>query len=626
MSDPFNIASTRLDAREPLEFRGVKLNLPWNSYRVHPSLTRHDATMRRPEYWQRLIPFLAECGFNALTLWSIHPWSLMVRPRNWPDACGLSDSELAERQKLWRLIFRTGRENGLEVIPLCFNIFVSPELARSRGLAAYSADLSTGYNGTGDYSEEVRAYNREILSEVIETYPEIGGIGVSQNERMEGVTLQEWQDWIAETYFDIAEKYLQDKTFIVRAHTRPTPAMTRRAIESYPGRLPARTLVDIKFNWSHGHATPTFEYMHEGDSGAALREPPPEKFKLIFTVRNEDFFGLEYGSTSFMRELIAANAEGDTAGFIIGSECLIPAEEYIVKPAGDPTWEYLFQRQPLFWSGWGTLLSNPDADIGEVTRRYATVMAHHCGAAPADASAIVRAADLASRAANHIASSIASTWDFTHYTEGMIKGVRQDWFKQPFDEASPLISLRELIDGYPLDPNWISIREFIGDTPPAQRSFGAKKTPPADSSTIVTPPERAAELREDCRAALSLLEKLQLAAAPSSVLEAYERASITAWAYLGLCFADRLDAAVALAQSDRHESDEPRREAIELARSAREWYAALCKTLDPWIPEPYELLHLGDNFTAEKFGKPIRQFHHRAVLELLDHELAALER
>ena len=617
----------------PIPFRGVKLNLPWNSYRVHPSLTRHDATMRDPEFWRRIIPFFADCGFNALTLWSIHPWSLMVRPRAWPDACGFSDAELAEWQALWRLIFGLGREHAIEVIPVCFNIFVSPELARSRGLAAYSGDLATGYNGVGDYSPEVRAYNREIVREAIAAYPEMGGIGVSQNERMEGVSLQEWQDWIAETYFDLAEELLQEKTFIVRAHTRPAPAMTRAAIESYPGSLPQRTLVDLKFNWSHGHAAPGFEYMHEGDSGEALRDPPPERFKLVFTVRNEDFFGLEYGSTSFMRELIEANARADTAGFIIGSECLIPAQEYIVRPPGGPQWDFLYQRQPLFWSGWGTLLANPEADEGILTRRYAEVSARHCGAAPSDASALFRAADLACRTANHIATSIASTWDFTLYTEGMIKGVRQDWFGQPFDAASPLLRLRELADARPLDPRWCSIREYAG-------GLADDDSAGPDAGAPVSPADRANQLRSQCGAALGLLRRLAVATAPSSQIEGYERASAAAWAHLGLCFAERIDAAVALARielaasadgpadgdADGGTLGELKTDLFRALSAARGHYAELCATLDPWIPEPYELLHLGDRYTAERFDSPMERFHHRAVLALIDEEIADLER
>ena len=144
--------------------RGVKLNLPWNSYRVHSSLTQHDETMRQPEFWRRLIPFLADCGFNALTLWSIHPWSLMVRPERWPDACPFTDRELDTWQRLWRLIFRTGIENGVEIIVFNWNIFVSPELTRSRGLAGYSADLATGYNGPLDDTPGDRGVSGEVAA------------------------------------------------------------------------------------------------------------------------------------------------------------------------------------------------------------------------------------------------------------------------------------------------------------------------------------------------------------------------------------------------------------------------------------------------------------------------------
>ena len=555
--------------------------------------------MERPEYWDRLIGFLSDCGFNALTLWSIHPWSYMVRPPSFPEACPFSDRELERWQRLWRGVFRLGRERGVEIVPVCFNIFVSPELARARGFAPYSVDLSSGYNGPGDYSPEVRAYNREIVSLVLKTYPEIGGIGVSQNERMEGVSLEAWQRWIVETYFDLAERYLQDKTFIVRCHTRPTPSLTREAIETYPGRLPDRTLVDVKFNWSHGHATSEFHYMHEGDDGTALRDPLPTKYKLVYTIRNEDFFGLDYGSVSFMRELIRASSGPETAGFIIGSECLIPAKEYIVRPPEGPAWDYLFQRQPMFWVGWGTALVNPHAGRDSIAGKLAVMAERHCGGGLADAAALLGAADLAGRTANRVAASIASTWDFTLYSEGLLKGARQDWFGQPFDDASPLISMRELINARPLDPGWAPIIGWVDDPAGAWR---------------VTPPDRISELRRDCTRALDILDRLA-EREPASMLDAYERASAGAWALLGLCFADRLAAAIARARS---------RSFVRSLRAARSHYARLCAVLDPWIPDPYELLHLGDNYIREQFEHPMAKFSHRGVLSLMDEELRRL--
>ncbi len=591
---------TPSEIHRAVSYRAVKLNLPWNSYRVHPSLTQHAATMERPEFWDRLIGFLSDCGFNALTLWSIHPWSFMVRPPSFPEACPFDDRELDRWQSLWRGVFRIGRERGVEIVPVCFNIFVSPELARARGLAPYSADLSCGYNGPGDYSAEVRAYNREIVSEVLRAYPDIGGIGVSQNERMEGVSLEAWQRWIVETYFELAGRYLQDKTFIVRCHTRPTPSLTREAIESYPGRLPDRTLVDVKFNWSHGHATPEFHYMHEGDDGTALREPVPTRYKLVYTVRNEDFFGLDYGSISFMQDLIRANASPRTAGFIIGSECLIPAKEYIVRPRGGPAWDYLYQRQPLFWIGWGTVLADPDADRETVAAKLDALAERHCGGRLADPLTLLEACDLACRTANRVAASIASTWDFTLYSEGLIKGARQDWFGQPFDDTSPLISVSELVHARPLDPEWAPVGAWVDD--------------PTVSGSV-TPPDRIAELRRDGTRALELLGRLD-ATEPASMLDAYERACARAWALLGLCFADRLAAAIACARS---------RSFAGSLRAARSNYAELCAVLDPWIPQPYELLHLGDNYIRETFRHPMAKFNHRGVLSLMDEELRRLE-
>ena len=69
-----------------LEFRGVKFNTPWDTYRPSSALDQHYATARDVRFWEAFLDMLVENRFNAISLWTLHPFTYMIRPRNFPEA------------------------------------------------------------------------------------------------------------------------------------------------------------------------------------------------------------------------------------------------------------------------------------------------------------------------------------------------------------------------------------------------------------------------------------------------------------------------------------------------------------------------------------------------------------
>jgi len=98
------------------EFRAIKFNLPWSSYRPseNPAMNLHTETCRSLAFWQRFLDMMAENRFNVLSLWNLHPFTYMIRPENFPEACPFSDKELAQWQRFWRQLFRMAKERGIE--------------------------------------------------------------------------------------------------------------------------------------------------------------------------------------------------------------------------------------------------------------------------------------------------------------------------------------------------------------------------------------------------------------------------------------------------------------------------------------------------------------------------------
>lgn len=93
------------------------------------------------------------------------------------------------------------------------------------------------------------------------------------------------------------------------------------------------------------------------------------------------------------------------------------------------------------------------------------------------------------------------------------------------------ISVERLIRQKPLLSNWMSVEEYV-----------AKRNKPVVAGTI-TPLHVAARLERDCRRAFGFVRAIDTSEDASLM---YEVADVKAWSYLGLFFAEKLRAAVAL--------------------------------------------------------------------------------
>ena len=170
------------------EFRAIKFNLPWYAYRSNDAITLHYDQCRDLKYWEAWMDMMAENRFNVLSLWNLHPWTYLIRPANFPYANDMNDEEFAEWQKLFRGIFRLAEERGIDTYLVNWNIFVSDAFAEHHGIGHANITTARGY--TQEMEDLVKRYNRECITQVLNEYPDLDGVGVSLGEAMGGVTLR----------------------------------------------------------------------------------------------------------------------------------------------------------------------------------------------------------------------------------------------------------------------------------------------------------------------------------------------------------------------------------------------------------------------------------------------------
>ena len=150
-----------IEEKPHLEFRGIKFNLPWETYRPSTALTQHTETARDLKYWEAFLDMMVENRFNVVSLWNMHPFTFMVQPKNFPEASPWSDEEFAKWQHLYREIFRMAKERALDTYIVHWSIFVSRNFAEAHGVA--KKNFYPHYYVEGDTSEIVGAISEKAL-------------------------------------------------------------------------------------------------------------------------------------------------------------------------------------------------------------------------------------------------------------------------------------------------------------------------------------------------------------------------------------------------------------------------------------------------------------------------------
>jgi hypothetical protein len=564
----------REDDKPNLEFRGIKFNLPWHTYRPSSALDQHYETVRDLKFWEAFLDMIVENRFNVISLWNLDPYTFMIKPENFPEASPWTGKEMAEWQRLYHEIFRMAKERGLDTYIVHWNIFVSKEFAEVHNVA--KENFYPHYYVKGDTSEIVRRYMRECVKQVLQEYPNLDGIGISQGEGMAGMTPLQRQKWVDDVLIagmleaDRPVKLINRVPFSSGTSSDPgvsknVEQITRTSMESLGDCFEGSIWVPIKFNWSHGHSTPELVKVHGGKLGDTYFKPEPKNYKIVLTIRNEDFFVLRWGVPDFIRKHIARNAQANyVGGYMIGSETYIPALDYFTAVKEPVDWTWAFQRQWLFYKLWGRLLYNPNTPDkifqAEFNRHYGSKGDH-----------LLKAYALASNTQLRLASLYDSKWDFTLYCEGFI-ALQGD--------STKYISVDRLIGQPTLDPNYVSVKDYVEKTLKGE-TF---------SNDQVTPDKLSDMLEKDNRQALHLIDNIDVSGNASLM---YEVADVKVWAYLGLHLAEKLRGAIAL-QTFRLQG-RLHIKAIEHLKKALDYWDKVIEITRP-IYKDMPLTHYNNNF------------------------------
>jgi len=504
---------------------------------------------------------MVENRFNAITLWNTHNFPFMIRANNYPEATPFDDDELNEWKTFWKKLFKMAKDRGIETYLVNWNIVVSPEFAENYGAKVHN-----------DRSELVKKYTKESITQLINEYENLTGLGVTLADWMGNwgdvkMTPTEREDWIEETFVEGMKNADRKIKFIHRAVLAGDPKEMRRVIDN--ADLPEKTIVEVKFNWSHGHSTPNLSLTHSNNEGTIMRdfwEPKPENYFIAWMVRNEDFFVLRWGNPEFIRAHINTNNFEYVDGYFVGSEGYIPAKDYSHKNTPTKTWNYAFEKQWLFYHLWGRLIYNPletnETLTKAIKRRYKNI----------DGTNLLKAYSFASNVPLYFASFYKGTWDFTLYSEGFLA----PWQNGFDDKKSPFISIEELIKHKTLDSKYLNISEYCRQINDDLQI----------ADELITPLELALLIDEDCNNSMTIINTLRT---PENNLTLNsELDDLETWCHLGFYFANKLRAGVSLETFNLSQNQSEKEKSVEyLEKCLGNWKDVIRLTIDRYEPMPY---------------------------------------
>ena len=418
----------------------------------------------------------------------------------------------------------------------------------------------------------VKKYTKESITQLINEYENLTGLGVTLADWMGNwgdvkMTPTEREDWIEETFVEGMKNADRKIKFIHRAVLAGDPKEMRRVIDN--ADLPEKTIVEVKFNWSHGHSTPNLSLTHSNNEGTIMRdfwEPKPENYFIAWMVRNEDFFVLRWGNPEFIRAHINTNNFEYVDGYFVGSEGYIPAKDYSHKNTPTKTWNYAFEKQWLFYHLWGRLIYNPletnETLTKAIKRRYKNI----------DGTNLLKAYSFASNVPLYFASFYKGTWDFTLYSEGFLA----PWQNGFDDKKSPFISIEELIKHKTLDSKYLNISEYCRQINDDLQI----------ADELITPLELALLIDEDCNNSMTIINTLRT---PENNLTLNsELDDLETWCHLGFYFANKFRAGVSLETFNLSQNQSEKEKSVEyLEKCLGNWKDVIRLTIDRYEPMPY---------------------------------------
>ncbi len=245
------------------------------------------------ELWVRYLDMMVDNRYNSLYLWNGHPFSSLLRLKDYPYAVEVDDATLKKNEEIFKFLTEEADKRGIWVIQMFYNIIIPKPFADKHGLKTQDRNRPI--------IPLIADYTRKSIAAFVEKYPNVGLL-VALGEAMEGVG-QDDVDWFTKTIIPGVKDGLKaagikdEPPIVLRAHDTDAPRVMEASLPLYKNLY-----TENKFN---GEALTT--YTPRG-SWAELHR----KLSAIGTVHIANVHILanlepfRYGSADFIQKSVQA--------------------------------------------------------------------------------------------------------------------------------------------------------------------------------------------------------------------------------------------------------------------------------------------------------------------------------
>lgn len=359
--------------------RGLKFNIPLDA-RTPSYDDTGDAAQRNYEhmwdfgFWQRFLDEMARHRYNVLTLWNPHPFPSLVKLPNYPDVA-LDDvcvttldpatlrapqfvdprvfdnlkvvrrMTIDEKIAFWRRVMRHARNRGIEVYFITWNVLTNG---------------TQGKYGITNEQDNPRTidYLRECTRELILTYPDLTGIGVTAGENMQQRDDQFAKEkWLWATYGrGVLEARQRQPGRNVRFIHRVWQTGVGPVWQDFGAKYPDDFELSFKYARAHMYSSPRPPF-----ATRLCEELRAHGLRCWWNLRNDDIFNFRWGDPDFVRAFLCNLPEGVTAGYHMGSDGYVWGVEFASREPDQPP-KLEIEKHWYDFMLWGRLGYDPTLD------------------------------------------------------------------------------------------------------------------------------------------------------------------------------------------------------------------------------------------------------------------------
>ncbi|MGQ7855916.1 alpha-d-galacturonidase [Pedobacter sp. WC2501] len=179
--------------------------------------------------WIKYLDMMVENRYNSLYLWNGHPFSSLLRLKDYPYAVEVDDATLKKNEEIFRFLTTEADKRGIWVIQMFYNIIIPKPFADKHGLKTQDRNRPI--------IPLIADYTRKSIAGFVEEYPNVG-LMVALGEAMEGVG-QDDIDWFTKTIIPGVKDGLkaagikEEPPIVLRAHDTDAPSVMKAALPLY---------------------------------------------------------------------------------------------------------------------------------------------------------------------------------------------------------------------------------------------------------------------------------------------------------------------------------------------------------------------------------------------------------